>query len=323
MKITLETIIAEECRGMRLDMALAKSFPDYSRAQLTQWLKSGNVLVEKKQLAPKFKVKSGEHVLIEATLNELSDQAEDLPLDIVYEDEHILVINKPKQCVVHPGAGNREGTLLNALLFHDPSLKHLPRAGIIHRLDKDTTGLMVVTKSQLANLKLIEDLKERKIARHYYALVKGKLLRSGTLTFPIGRHPKNRLKMGVVANGKPATTHYKVLKRLNGYDLLDIKLETGRTHQIRVHFSHVNHPLIGDPLYKANGILVPNLNHELREKIQAFPRPALHAYRLELMHPATQEIMAWNQPLPEDIKIMIKELSNECNHSELAGPHLG
>lgn len=322
MKVGLDIEIPLEYKQMRLDAALAKCLPDYSRSQLAQWIKSGQVLINGEKEAPKYKVEGGETIAINAEIKQLNDLAEDIPLDIVYEDEHILVINKPKNCVVHPGAGNWDGTLLNALLFHNPNLKSLPRAGIIHRLDKDTTGLMVVTKSQQANHQLIEDLKNRDIIRRYYALVKGEIISGGEFDFPIGRHPRNRLKMAVVHSGKPALTRFTVKKRFSGYTWVDVKLESGRTHQIRVHFSYKKHPLIGDPLYKASGILSPNLSEEIRNRLQSFPRPALHAYHLSLTHPATKEKMSWEQPLPEDMKNMIRELSNECDHSRLASPEL-
>ncbi|MCS5708778.1 23S rRNA pseudouridine(1911/1915/1917) synthase RluD [Candidatus Berkiella cookevillensis] len=323
MKIQLETEIPIDFKGMRLDAALAKCFPEHSRSKITDWIRAGDVLVDGASAMPKQKVAGAEKIFIKSQLTELSDKAEDLPINVVYADEDIIVIHKPKGCVVHPGAGNWEGTLLNALLFHYPELKLLPRAGIVHRLDKDTTGLMVVARSQLAYHQLVADLKDRKLSRHYYALVKGELISGGTLSYPMGRSRQNRLKMTVAGNGKPAVTHYKVAKRFKGYTLLNVKLETGRTHQIRVHFSHVGHPLIGDPLYKARGILAPNLSEDLRNKIKAFPRPALHAYYLGLTHPATQEAMAWELPIPEDIKTMLKELGDECHHTKLASSELG
>lgn len=323
-QISLNTIIPESLSGLRVDLALAKCFPDYSRAQLTEWVKDGSVLVNTKKWRPKNKVVGGENVAIQAEQLVLVHEAEDIPLDIVYEDEHILVINKSADCVVHPGAGNWEGTLLNALLHHCEGQKHLPRAGIIHRLDKDTTGLMVVTKSQLAYTKLVADLSERKIGRYYYAVARGRILSGGTIDLPIGRHSHNRLKMAVVKNGKHARTHYRVAQRFSGYTLLDIKLETGRTHQIRVHLSHEKHALIGDTRYAGRAQLMANLNPSLRECIQKFTRPALHAYHLRLEHPFTHQPMEWSLPIPDDMQALLKELEkNESDKTGRASPFLG
>lgn len=318
MRIQAELEIPLEYKNMRLDSALAKCLPDYSRSQITQWIKNGTVLVDQKRTVPKLKIQGEEKIVIDAEVNQIDDCPEEKPLDIVFEDEHILVINKPANLVVHPGAGNWTGTLLNALLFHSPNLKNLPRAGIIHRLDKDTTGLMVVTKSQAANLKLIDDLKDRKITRRYYAVVKGNMIGGGTIDRPIGRHPRNRLKMAVHHLGKPAVTHYKIKQRFTGYTWLDIRLESGRTHQIRVHFTHKHAPLVGDPLYKGRGQLSANLSDHARKAVQSFTRPALHAYHLALTHPVTQEPLSWTQPLPEDMCQLIKDLQDENNTGPLA-----
>ena len=322
-QITLNTIIPESLSGLRLDQALAKCFPDYSRAKLTEWVREGSVLVDQQKWPPKRKIFGGEVIDVHAEQAVLTHEPEDIPLDIVYEDDHILVINKAADCVVHPGAGNWEGTLLNALLHHCEDQKHLPRAGIIHRLDKDTTGLMVVTKSQLANTKLVADLSERKIGRYYYAVVRGRILSGGTIDQPIGRHTHNRLKMAVIKGGKPAVTHYRVAQRFSGYTLLDVKLETGRTHQIRVHMSHQNNSLIGDGRYAGRAQLMANLTPSLRETIQNFPRPALHAYHLHLEHPFTGQFMEWTLPIPEDMQALLKELkANESVKTGLASPHV-
>lgn len=323
-QVKLSVTVPDEFAGLRLDQACAKSFTDFSRAKLTQWIKSGELKVNSDIWLPKQKVQGGEIIQIDAEHQSLIDEAEDIPLNIVYEDEHILLLNKSANCVVHPGAGNWQGTLLNALLHHNPQQKLLPRAGIIHRLDKDTTGLMVVAKSQLAYTQLVADLSARQIARHYYALVKGEILSGGTINHPIGRHPHNRLKMAVIQSGKPAVSHYRVAKRFTGYTLLKVQLETGRTHQIRVHLSHQHYPLVGDQRYAGRARLASNLSPRAREAIINFNRPALHAYHLAFKHPASSEWLSWDCSIPTDMTALLKELEDhEIYQSGLASTELG
>lgn len=305
--IDLTTSIPEEYRGLRLDVVLAKCFPQHSRSRLAEWVKQSKVTLNGKPvLEPKTKVQGGELL---AVLTELSvvqhDAPEAIPLQIIYEDDDILVINKPAGLVVHPAAGNRKGTLLNALLFHAPSLNHLPRAGIVHRLDKETTGLMVVAKTLPAHTALVDAMQKREIEREYLAVVAQELIAGGTIDAPIGRHPHQRTKMAVTSQGKPARTHYRCKMRYRGFTLLEIKLDTGRTHQIRVHFSHKGLPLVGDTIYGWRYKLPPQSTPELQKQLLAFRRQALHACRLSLVHPSKHERMTWEAPLPTDFANLI------------------
>lgn len=299
--IDLTTIIPESYRGLRLDQALAKCFPEHSRMRLGQWIKEGQVLVEGKQLPAKAKVQGGEEVIIHAHVAiAQEDVAQAIPLNIIYEDEDILVINKPANMVVHPGAGNARNTLLNALLHHVPNLRHLPRAGIIHRLDKDTTGLMVIAKTLSAHTILVAALQRREIEREYLALVSNEVIAGGTIDAPMGRHPTQRIKMAVLASGKPAITYYRCHKKYEGFTLFRVKLETGRTHQIRVHLAHIHYPIVGDALYGWRYRIPRQSSVELQEALRNFNRQALHAFRLALKHPRTEQMLSWEAPLPED-----------------------
>ncbi len=296
----------EDVAGKRLDQALAQLFPQYSRSRLTQWVKDGRVLVDGEVLKPKDRVLGGEEVSLEPEVEaDTQFQAEDIPLNIVYEDEAILVINKPPGLVVHPAAGNWSGTLQNGLLFHDPELAKVPRAGIVHRLDKETSGLMVVARTLEAHTSLVTQLQERTVKREYLALVQGQVISGGMVDEPIGRHPVDRKRMAVVASGKPAITHYLVEERFEGYTLLRVSLETGRTHQIRVHMAHIRFPMVGDPVYGGRARIPAGLSEEVREAILKFPRQALHATRLGLVHPVTGEEMQWEAPLPEDMQELL------------------
>lgn len=309
-QICLEANIPSSFQGMRLDSALAKCFPEHSRSRITQWIKLDQVRVNGKIWEPKTKVQGGEQIRIEATrFPVLENSAEDIPLTIIYEDEHLLVINKPAGLVVHPGAGNPQGTLLNALLHHAPELALLPRAGIIHRLDKDTTGLMVVAKSLIAHTSLVAALSRREISREYLALVGNELIAGKTIDAPIGRHPQQRVKMAVTENGKPAITHYRCQKRYQGFTLLHVKLETGRTHQIRVHLSHEGCPLVGDTTYGWRHRIPPKSSDELKTAIMHFQRQALHAWRLSLVHPTREERLSWDVPLPADFVALLETLT--------------
>ncbi|EXJ15206.1 23S rRNA pseudouridine(1911/1915/1917) synthase RluD [Imhoffiella purpurea] len=292
--------------GRRLDQALATLLPEFSRSRLQQWIEAGQVLVDDASGRCRDKVWGGESIRIEAVCAlEQAFVAQDIALDLVYEDEEILVIDKPAGLVVHPAAGNPDGTLLNALLHHVPALAAVPRAGIVHRLDKDTTGLLVVAKTLMAHKSLVEQLQQRSVHREYRALVLGELVAGGRIEAPIGRHPQHRTKMAVVSGGRPAVTHYQVLERYPGHSLLGVELETGRTHQIRVHMTHVHHPLVGDRTYGARPRPPKGCGPELAAAIQSFPRQALHALRLGLIHPATGEPMEWEVPMATDLDALL------------------
>ncbi len=301
--------IDQALSGLRLDQALARLFSDYSRSRLQSWIRTGRVLVDGEPRKPRDKVWEGEQVRLSALLEaDQSCEPEAIPLDIVYEDQHLLIVNKPAGLVVHPAAGNWSGTLQNALLHHDPEAAALPRAGIVHRLDKDTTGLMVVARSLVAHKRLVEALQARDIKREYLALVVGQPTAGGSVDAPIGRHPARRVCMAVVAAGKPARTHYRINERFRIHTLLDVELETGRTHQIRVHMAHIHYPLVGDAVYGGRLKLPRGASEETNQALQAFPRQALHARRLSLAHPLTGESMVWESPIPEDMDALITRL---------------
>jgi 23S rRNA pseudouridine1911/1915/1917 synthase len=303
---------------MRLDQALAQLFDEYSRSRLSQWLKAGQVRVNGQQLRGRDKVWGGEQVEIHAELEEQTDwQAEAIPLEIVYEDEQLLVINKPAGLVVHPAAGNLTGTLVNALLHHDASLSTVPRAGIVHRLDKDTSGLLVVAKTLTAQKSLVEQLQARSILREYQAVVTGVLTAGGTVDAPIGRHPVHRKRMAVVPNGKSAVTHYRVVERFRAHSWIRCRLETGRTHQIRVHMAHIHHPLVGDPVYGGRLRLPTGCDTSLAETLRNFQRQALHAGRLGLVHPASGKTLEWKAALPADMESLLAGLRTDAEASVL------
>ncbi|MEO8331593.1 MAG: 23S rRNA pseudouridine(1911/1915/1917) synthase RluD [Gallionella sp.] len=300
-------MVPDDCGGLRLDQALAKLLPEYSRSRLQDWITAQQVTVDGAFATTKQKVWGGEKLEVFPQIHpaEQPYQAEDIALDIVHEDDALLVINKPVGLVVHPGSGNWEGTLLNALLHHAPQLEAVPRAGIVHRLDKDTSGLLVVAKTLTAQTALVRQLEARSVKREYLALVHGELTRAGKVDAPIGRHPTQRVKMAVVENGKPAVTHYQIEERFPSCTLLRCRLETGRTHQIRVHLAHLKHPLVGDHVYlKGPQKCVP----QLRELLSGFPRQALHATRLALEHPVSGEVMEWQVPLPEDMTRLLQQI---------------
>jgi len=310
----LTAIIPDSLAGCRLDQALARLFPDYSRARLTRWLRDGRVEVAGRQPKPREKVLGGEQVLLAPVVErEERWQAESIPLDVVHEDEAILVINKPAGLVVHPAAGNREGTLLNALLHHAPELAEVPRAGIIHRLDKETSGLLVVARTVAAHTELVRQLQARAFLREYDAVVGGVLTGGGTVDAPIGRHPVDRKRMAVVPGGKPAVTHYRVAERYRAHTRITVRLETGRTHQIRVHMAHLRHALLGDPVYGGRLRLPAGCGEALRERLRQFRRQALHAARLGLVHPLSGANLAWSAPLPEDMAQLIEALRADCD----------
>lgn len=290
--------VPEALAGIRLDQALATLLPEYSRNRLQNWIRTGNVLVNGQTAAVRDKVWGGESVTVfpEADPATQPDAPEPIPLDIVFEDPAILVINKPAGLVVHPGSGNHTGTLLNALLHHNPGAAELPRAGIVHRLDKDTSGLMVVAKTLKAHTDLVRQMQGRTVKREYLALVQGEIDRPGTVDAPLARDPIHRTKRAVHPMGKQAITHYTIEERFPGATLVRCSLETGRTHQIRVHMKHIHHPLVGDKTY----------SNVRRGRAMAFPRQALHATRLALNHPYTGERMEWSVPLPQDMAALLE-----------------
>ncbi len=296
-----EIRIPSSWAGHRLDQALAGLLPQFSRTNLQRWIDAGRVRCNGAACRRRDRLRGGESVWIEPQMEPVGTcQPQAIPLDLVFEDEELLVVNKPAGLVVHPGSGNPDGTLQNALLHHAPELDRLPRSGIVHRLDKDTSGLLVVAKTPFAHRALVAQLQRRQVHREYRALVRGVLLGGGTLDAPIGRHPRHRTRMAVVPNGRPALTHYRVLERFSAHSLLQVRLETGRTHQIRVHLAHLRYPLVGDPCYGGRPRPPKSLTPELAAALQAFPRQALHALRLGLIHPRTQQPMQWEVPLAAD-----------------------
>ncbi len=301
-----------ELGGQRLDQIAAQLFPEHSRSRLAGWIKDGRLTVDGAVLRPRDIVHSGAQLVLEAEQEAQGEWlAQDIELEIVYEDEHILVIDKPAGLVVHPAAGHQDGTLLNALLYHVPDIANVPRAGIVHRLDKDTTGLMVVAKTLEAHTKLVAQLQARSVSRIYEAIVIGVITSGGTIDAPIGRHGVQRQKMAVVDAGKVAVSHYRVLERFRAHTHTRVKLETGRTHQIRVHMSHIGYPLVGDPVYGERFRIPPVASQTLVQTLREFPRQALHARFLELDHPATGVRMKWESPLPEDFLWLLSLLRQD------------
>ncbi|ACT47787.1 23S rRNA pseudouridine(1911/1915/1917) synthase RluD [Methylotenera mobilis] len=306
--------ISSDLGGLRLDVALQRLLPEHSRSRLQSWIKSGLVTVDGKASTAKTKVWGGEKVSVDVQVKPESRAfiAQDIPLDIVYEDDHILVVNKPAGMVVHPAAGNWDGTLLNALLFHAPQLHDVPRAGIVHRLDKETSGLLVVAKTLNAQTHLVRQLQARTVKREYRAIVWGQLWRNGVVDQPLGRDPRSRTKMAINRMGKPAITRYEILERFSVQTYLRCNLETGRTHQIRVHMQHLKAPLVGDPVYGFRGIVpIRAMTQTLRDAVSQFHRQALHAIKLGLVHPATNEFMEWQIELADDMKVLLEAMRHE------------
>ena len=311
-KIHFTLSIPDDLGGIRLDQALAKLLPDYSRTQIQEWIKNSNITVDNKPCKPRDTVIGGEEIIIHAFLKpQPAWQAQPIELNIIYEDDALLVINKPIGMVVHPAAGNPDNTLLNALLHHAPELKLLPRAGIIHRLDKDTSGLLVIAKTQQALVNLTAQMKARTITRLYQAIVCGLLTSGGMIDEPIGRHPIQRKKMTVTETGKPSVTHFRIIERYRNHTRIRVQLETGRTHQIRVHMAHIHYPILGDPVYGGRLQLPRGASPALIEKLRHFKHQALHAHELGLIHPVTQKPMRWQVPLPEDIQDLIRVLKED------------
>jgi 23S rRNA pseudouridine1911/1915/1917 synthase len=299
--------------GLRLDQALARALPQYSRARLHSWIESGAVKVDGRLPRPRDKVQGGEHVRIEARLEpETRVAAEDLPVDVVYKDRGIFIINKPAGLVVHPGAGNASHTLQNALLALDPKLVVVPRAGLVHRLDKDTSGLMVVARTPEAHAALVAAISSREVERAYLAICVGVMTGGGTVDEPIGRHRTLRVRMAVRADGRAAVTHYRVLKRFRGHTFVRAELETGRTHQIRVHFDHIGYPLVGDPVYGTRRRIPKGAGTALIAALDDFKRQALHATRLALAHPLTGKTLEWEAPVPPDMAALLDTLESDA-----------
>ena len=306
-------IVPEQHHGKRLDLVLALLCPRHSRSRLQAWIRSGFVTVDGAGLKQKDTVRSGQSIRVCATLEDQNENwaGQDIPIDIIYEDEDILAVNKQPGITVHPGAGNPDRTLVNALLYYAPQLAKVPRAGIVQRLDKDTSGIMVVAKTPESHTRLVRDLQRRNITRSYRAIVHGTLISGGTVDAPIGRHPSLRTRMAVTDKGKPAITHYRIVKKFPACTDTRVKLETGRTHQIRVHMAHLGHPIIGDPVYGGRKRFAKNLPASLREALAAFPRQALHAARLELQHPISGNLLELEAPLAEDIAQLLEKLGND------------
>lgn len=305
----LQAIVPDSSAGRRFDAVLAELFPDYSRSRLSAWIKSGDALLDGHQARPRDPVRGGETLTLSVVLDiQTHSEPEDIPLDVLYEDAHVFVIDKPAGLVVHPGAGNPAGTLVNALLHRDPSLNALPRAGIVHRLDKDTSGVMVVARTLPAHTALVEQLSSREVHRQYLAVVVGALVSGGTANLPIDRHPRDRIRMAVRDDGRDAVTHYRLRERFRAHTLLECRLETGRTHQIRVHMAHLKHPIVGDPMYGGPLKLPKGATAELVEALRGFKRQALHAETLEFAHPITGEPVRCTAAVPADMQQLVAEL---------------
>ncbi|HEY5602490.1 MAG TPA: 23S rRNA pseudouridine(1911/1915/1917) synthase RluD [Gammaproteobacteria bacterium] len=306
MEEQLTAIIPDAMAGRRIDQVLAELFPDFSRSRLQKWIKDGFVRVDGRTWRPKDAVIGGELVeLLVVVDDETQWKAEPVSLAIVYEDEHIIVINKPAGLVVHPGAGNSHGTLSNGLLYHVPQIASIPRAGIVHRIDKDTSGLLVAAKTLMAHHSLVDQLQTRTVKRLYLALCNNVMTAGGSIDAPIGRHPTNRLRMAVRDNGKPAVTHYRVERRFRVHTLVRVTLETGRTHQIRVHMAYIGYPLVGDLVYGGRLKIPPACTVAFAAALRGFKRQALHATSLELQHPASGERMQWLVDMPEDMQVLV------------------
>lgn len=306
----LDAIVPAGLAGQRLDRVLATLFPEYSRSRLKEWIEAERVLVDERPCRPRDPVRGGEHVLVHTTVEAQADWRPQAlgALSVVHRDGDLIVIDKPAGIVVHPGAGNTEATLANALLHDFPEVASLPRAGIVHRIDKDTSGLLVVARSPRAHTQLTRQLQDRSVSREYEAVVSGVLISGGTIDAPIDRSARDRTRMAVIEGGREAVTHYRIAERFRAHTLLRVKLQTGRTHQIRVHMAHVGHPLLGDPVYGGRLRATRGAAPALAEALRTFRRQALHAARLSLIHPGTGEAMSWTSPLPADMRALLAAL---------------
>jgi 23S rRNA pseudouridine1911/1915/1917 synthase len=310
-KIQIQVQAGPEHAGQRLDQVATELFGGFSRARLQEWIKAGALTVNGEAVKPKQKLVGSEQLALDAVLEaEVEDEAEPISIKVVFEDDQLLVIDKPAGLVVHPAAGHAAGTLLNGLLHHNATQANLPRAGIVHRLDRDTTGLMVVAKTLEAHASLVAQLQDKSLYREYEAVVQGVMTGGGKVDAPIGRHPTDRKRMAVIPSGKPAVTHYRVTERFRGHTLIRVQLETGRTHQIRVHMTHIRYPLVGDPTY--GRLRFPaGASAELRAMLHGFSRQALHARRLGLIHPETDQEMMFESPLPADFEALLATLRKD------------
>ena len=316
-EIVQQAVVPDDMIGLRFDQVAASIFSEFSRERLKSWMQDGQLTVDGAKVKPKIRCLGGETIALNVTLqNQNTTEAEKMALNIVYEDNDILVINKPVGLVVHPGAGNWSGTLVNGLLFHDEKLKELPRAGLVHRIDKDTSGLLVVAKNLAAQHHLSKQLADKSVYRVYDALVVGHVIAGGTVDQPIKRHPVERTRMSVQPGGRPSVTHYRVLKRYGSHTLVQAQLETGRTHQIRVHLSHIGFPLVGDATYGGRIRLPKGASPELTNVLKGFQRQALHAKKLGLIHPSTGEEMMFDAPWPDDFAQLITPLKEEGRDDE-------
>jgi len=300
-RVRRDAVVPDASGGSRADQAAAELFAEFSRSRIAEWIKAGVLLVDGRVVKPKQTLSGGERLTLDVELEaQIEMRPEDISLELLYEDEHVLVVNKPPGLVVHPGAGNPSGTLQNALLHHDVRLAEIPRAGIVHRLDKDTSGALVVARTLQAHAALVAQLADRDVHRQYEALVQGTMVAGGTVAAPIDRHKHDRLKMAVREDGRPAITHYRVREKFAAHTLLQVKLETGRTHQIRVHMAHIRHPIVGDPLYGPGLRLPRGASVEVVESLRGFGRQALHAELLEFVHPVSGTTVTAAAPRPAD-----------------------
>lgn len=308
--VSRQAIVPDALAGKRFDQVVQLLWPEFSRGRLQKWIRAGELTLDESEAAPKVKVRAGQSVVLRATLRPEQDwSAQPMPLNIIYEDADIIIVNKPANLVVHPAPGHADHTLVNALVHHASGLSHLPRAGIVHRIDKDTTGLLVVAKTLPAHAKLVEAMQARQIKREYIALVWGQVTGSGTVDKPIGRHPHNRIKMAVVNGGKPAVTHYQIAQRFAQHTRLAVQLETGRTHQIRVHLAHLGLPIVGDPVYGGRNRIPAGSDVALMALFEQFTRQALHAAKLSLVHPISGDALSFEAPLPDDFQKLLDALS--------------
>ncbi|MDJ0709370.1 MAG: 23S rRNA pseudouridine(1911/1915/1917) synthase RluD [Woeseiaceae bacterium] len=305
--------VPEELAGLRLDQALARMFPEYSRSRLKEWLLAGAITIDGGAKRPRDAVRGGETIALQPQADvEVEALPEPMQLDVVHEDDALLVVNKPAGLVVHPGAGNASGTLMNGLLHHAPQLEEVPRAGIVHRIDKDTTGLLLIAKTLTAHTALVRQLADREISREYLAVCNGVLTGGGTIDEPISRHPVDRKRMSVQQDGKPAVTHYTVLERFRSFTYIKVRLETGRTHQIRVHFAWRRHALVGDQVYGGRLALPKGASEPVVDVLRRFKRQALHAARLSFAHPATGETVEFEAPAPADFQGLLRILRQDA-----------
>jgi 23S rRNA pseudouridine1911/1915/1917 synthase len=312
-------MVSKPYTGQRIDQFLSRMMGGFSRGTIQQWLAARQILLNDAPTQPKTKLKLGDRISCQIDSRSKQDQwqqAQAIPLDIIHKDDDLLVINKPAGLVVHPGAGNPDGTLVNALLHFDPSLANCPRAGIVHRIDKDTTGLLVVARHLQAHQSLVSQLQSHQVVRRYHAVTNGTITYGGSVNQPIRRHPTQRTKMSTGEVGKEAITHYHVVRRFRAHTHITCQLETGRTHQIRVHMQHIGHPLVGDTTYGGRPHLPKQCSAELKTQLQQFPRQALHAFELQLNHPRSGQHCIWTCPLPKDISRLIQALDDDQKHHE-------